>query len=65
MTTKQTSQKVNPAPVCKNCTRWKQFKNSCWVHWEGKKVCSQYIDEAGNTFSPEHKEEWELALEQY
>jgi len=26
--------------ICKNCVRWQQFNDACWVHWEGKKECS-------------------------
>ncbi len=27
--------------ICRDCMRWEMFKDSCWVHWEGKKECSQ------------------------
>jgi len=29
--------------VCKDCLKWKQFGEQCWVHWKLKKYCTQKV----------------------
>lgn len=31
--------------VCKSCANYKIFKEKCWYYWEGKKECSQKVEE--------------------
>ena len=34
--------------VCKGCVNWAIHGKNCWVFWEGKRVCSQHVDETGD-----------------
>ncbi|MBI2147556.1 hypothetical protein HYU19_03695 [Candidatus Woesearchaeota archaeon] len=35
------------APVCEGCLNWERFGKSCWVYWDDKKICTQYLDATG------------------
>jgi len=27
--------------VCSDCLKWESYGDKCWVHWKGKKECTQ------------------------
>ncbi|MBI1970670.1 hypothetical protein HYS47_02910 [Candidatus Woesearchaeota archaeon] len=37
------------APVCEGCMNWERFGKNCWVYWDEKKVCTQFIDATGKS----------------
>ena len=35
---------LNIPECCIGCLKYDQFKESCWVYWEGKKDCTQHSE---------------------
>lgn len=31
--------------VCKDCLNWQRYGKDCWYFWQGKKTCTQRVDE--------------------
>lgn len=29
--------------ICKDCLKWSKFGEACFVHWKGKKHCTQRV----------------------
>ena len=43
--------KVDHGPgkgICEGCVNWKAHGTGCWVYWEGKRVCSQFVNHTGD-----------------
>jgi len=36
--------KTNIPECCKECMKWDQFGEKCWVFWHGKSQCSQMVN---------------------